>query len=63
MVAVFAIGPDWWLGHAAFPLGFACRESWEKRSRWDKESGEFIKSSYVGDGRAGRGKVRPEVWW
>lgn len=31
MVAVFANGPNWWLRHAAFPLGFACRESWERR--------------------------------
>ena len=31
MVAVFANGPNWWLRLAAFPLGFACRESWERR--------------------------------
>lgn len=42
MVAVFANGPNWWLRHAAFPLGFACRESWERRIGRGKAARELI---------------------
>lgn len=60
MVAVFANGPNWWLRHAAFPLGFACRESWERRSGREKGGNRYPESRYVGEGRIGNGKGRQE---
>jgi hypothetical protein len=64
MVAVFANGPNWWLRHAAFPLGFACRESWERRGvDGEREAidiqspdmSEMVGSEMAKDGKRGGG--------